>query len=78
MYENLILYEPTETQLAKFHRINETPEWIHNTICANCNDCSECNAAIHKRFLSTTKHICTYGITEDKFRILMADADCEY
>ena len=76
--ENLIFYEPTEEQLAKFHRINETPEWIHNIACTNCNNCAECRAAIHQYLLSTTIHHCTYDITEDKFRILMSSADCEY
>ena len=78
MSENLTFYEPTETQLAKFHRINETPEWVHNTICTGCNNCAECNAAIHQWIITTQKHICTYGMTEEKFRIIMADADCEY
>lgn len=78
MSENLTLYEPTEEQLEKFYRINKTPEWINHMACVECNDCSKCHAAIHKHLLSTTKHICTYGITEDKFRTMMADADCEY
>ena len=76
--ENLTFYEPTEEQLAKFYRINETPEWMYNIACTNCDDCSQCHAAIHKHLLSTTKHTCTYGISEEKFRILMSDADCEY
>ena len=76
--ENLTFYEPTKEQLSKFRRINETPEWMHNIACTSCNDCSQCHAAIHKYLLSTTKHTCTYGITEEKFHLLMSDADCEY
>lgn len=76
--ENLIFYEPTEAQLTKFHRINETPEWIHNSVCVNYNDCSQCHAAIHQQLLSTTTHHCTYGISEEEFRILMSSADCIY
>ena len=76
--ENLTFHEPTEEQLAKFHRINETPEWMHNIACTNCNNCAECNAAIHQWLLFTEKHACTYGITEDKFRALMTSADCTY
>lgn len=78
MSENFYFYEPTKAQIEKFRRINETPEWIHNAICTNCNDCSECNAAIHQWLISTTKNTCTYGMTEEKFRLIMADADCEY
>jgi len=76
--ENLTFYEPTKEQLAKFRRINETPEWMHDAACANCNDCSICHAAIHQYLLSTTKHTCTYGISEEKFRLLMSNADCDY
>lgn len=76
--ENLIYYEPTEAQIAKFRRINETPEWMHSIACTNCNNCAECHAAIHQHLLSTTTHRCTYGISEERFRILMSSADCEY
>ena len=76
--ENLTFYEPTESQLTKFRRINETPEWMHNTVCTNCNDCSQCHAAIHQYLLSTTSHRCTYGISEEEFLVLMSSADCEY
>lgn len=78
MSENLNFYEPTEAQLEKFRRINETPEWVHSVICANYNNCAECNAAIHQWLISTTKHTCTYGMDEEKFRLIMMDADCEY
>ena len=78
MSENLYFYEPTEAQLTKFHNINQTPEWIHNTICANCNDCSVCHVAIHQHLISKTVHYCTYGMSENKFYAMMADADCEY
>ncbi len=78
MSENLTFYKPTEEQLAKFRRINRTPEWINDMACIECGDCSKCLAAVHQHLISTTKHTCTYGITEEKFRILMSDADCEY
>ena len=78
MSENLRFYEPTEAQLAKFYRINKTPEWVNDMACIECGDCSECHAAIHQHLISTTKHTCTYGISEEKFRLAMSDADCEY
>ena len=78
MSENLTYYEPTEAQLTKFRHIKEAPEWLLNAACVGCNDCSICPMAIHKWLISTEKHICTRGVTEEKFRILMSDADCEY
>ena len=76
--ENLTFYEHTESQLKKFHDINSMPSDVWEIQCVNYNDCSICPMAIHKYLLSTTKHTCTYSISEDKFRILMSDADCEY
>lgn len=74
--ENLIFYEPTEAQLQKFRDINASPNWPEQ--CVYYDDCTVCPMAIHQYLLSTTKHICTYGISEEKFRLLMSDADCEY
>lgn len=76
--ENLTYYEPTEAQLTKFHQTNEMPEWVWEMICMDYNDCSTCPVAIHQWLLSTEKHTCTRGITEEKFRALMSSADCEY
>lgn len=76
--ENLTFYEPDEHQLAKFRCVNEASDYIHDMMCRHTNDCSQCNAAIHQWLLSTEKHVCTRGITEDKFRLLMSSADCEY
>lgn len=78
MDENLNFYEPSESQLAKFQRINATPNEICEVECASCNDCSVCTMAVHTFLLSTTKHTCTRGISETKFRSLMSSADCEY
>ena len=77
-HENLTYYEPTEEQLAKFHYLNSMSEVEFGSRCEYWNDCSICPIAIHQWLISTEKHTCTYGITEEKFRILMADADCEY
>ena len=76
--ENFTFYEPTEAQLAKFRDINAMPEedWMFS--CIFCDDCSICDMAVHKRFILTRKHICTRGMSEDKFRAIMADSDCEY
>lgn len=76
--ENLTFYEPTEEQLYKFNDINQMRADIVDEQCTYYNDCSICPMAIHQYLLSTTKHICTYGISEEKFRVLMSDADCEY
>lgn len=78
MSENLTYYEPTEEQLEKFHRVNEAPEWIHDAACVNYNDCASCPIAIHQWLISTEIHHCTYGMTEEKFRTIMFDADCSY
>ena len=78
MDENLIFYEPSERQLDKFHRINSLSEEDWGLRCVSCDDCSICHMAIHQYLLSITKHTCTYGISEEKFRLLMSDADCDY
>lgn len=78
MQENLTFYEPTEEQLVKFRRINELHRTRFEFLCVCCDDCSICDMAIHQHLLSTTKNTCTYGMTEEKFCIIMSDADCEY
>ena len=76
--ENLTFYEPDAHQLAKFYNINSLPDKDWELRCLEYDDCSICPMAIHQYLLSTTKHRCTYGLSEMEFRILMSDADCEY
>lgn len=76
--ENLTFYEPDEHQLSRFHRINSLSYEDWQLRCVSCNDCSICHMAIHQYLISTEKHICTYGISEKKFRLLMSSADCAY
>ena len=76
--ENLIFYEPTAAQLDKFNRINALSEKDWELRCVSCDDCSICNMAIHQYLLSRTKNICTYGLSEMEFRLLMTSADCDY
>lgn len=76
--ENLTFYEPTEEQLAKFRQINAMSERHKTLQCVYYDDCSICPFAIHKWLLSTEAHHCTCGISEEEFRTLMSDADCEY
>lgn len=78
MSENITYYEPTEHQLAKFHHINSISYEDWQLHCVSCGDCSICHMAIHQYLISTEKHHCTYGISENKFRILMSSADCAY
>ena len=76
--ENLTFYEPTEAQLDKFHRINALSDKDWELRCVACDNCSICDMAIHQWLFSTVTHHCTRSITEEKFRILMSSADCEY
>lgn len=78
MQENLTFYEPTEEQLAKFRRVNSLEETDWALRCVFCNDCSICDMAVHQWLILTEKHTCTRGISEERFRALMSDADCEY
>lgn len=74
MTEDLIHNEPSERELEKFRKINKMSEEEWERKCSSCNDCSVCFMAVHKELYSTTKHVCTYGISESKFKILM-DSD---
>lgn len=76
--ENLTIHEPEWYHLEKFHDINSMPDRIWEQHCVHYDDCSICPMAIHQYLLSTMKHTCTRGISEEKFRALMSDADCEY
>ena len=76
--ENLVFYEPSEHQLMKFYRINSLSDEDWELRCVSCDDCSICHMAIHQYLLSTTKHTCTYGISDKDFRLLMSSADCSY
>ena len=76
--ENLTMHEPTEQQLAKFNEINALSEASFERRCADYNNCSICPIAIHQYLVSTTKHRCTYGLSEMEFRLLMSSADCDY
>jgi len=76
--ENLTFYEPSACQLSKFHHINSWSEEDWELRCISYDDCSICPIAIHQWLLSTVAHHCTYGMNEEKFRLIMMDADCEY
>jgi hypothetical protein len=78
MKENFTFYEPDEQQLQKFHKINEWTDDEWERRCVACDDCSICNMAIHQQLYTTTRHTCTYGMSEKEFRVYMADADCYY
>lgn len=76
--ENFNYFEPTEEQLRKFHEINSKTSKEFDKECSYYNDCSICPFAIHQQLFITTKNTCVYGLTEEKFRIKMMDADCEF
>ena len=73
--ENLTFHEPTAEQMAKFYEINALTESVWDRRCTAYNNCATCPMAIHQ---STTKHRCTYGLSEMEFRLLMSSADCDY
>ena len=76
--ENLTFYEPTAEQLSKFAEINAMPHEDWEKRCIYYDDCSICPIAIHQYLLSTTKHRCTYGMSEMEFQLIMSCADCDY
>lgn len=76
--ENLTFYEPSESQLDKFHRINSLSDKDWELQCVSCDDCSICHMAIHQWLLSREVHRCTRGLSEERFRVLMSSADCAY
>lgn len=76
--ENFNFYEPDENQLHKFNVINAKSEEDWERACVSCNDCSICRMAIHQHLITTTKHTCVYGMTEEQFRKAMMDADCSF
>lgn len=78
MKENFTFYEPNEQQLHKFHQINARNEEEHYQRCLYYDDCSICPMAIHQQLYTTTRHTCTYGMSEKEFRKCMTDADCYY
>ena len=78
MRENLTIYEANEHQLWKFEKINELTDEEWERRCVRCNDCSICDMAIHQQLFTTTRHICTFGMSEKKFRAYMTSADCYY
>lgn len=69
--EDLEHWEVDEGDLEKFRKINALSDEEQERRCAFYDDCSICPMAIHKILLSTTKHICVQGMTEEKFRIEM-------
>lgn len=73
--EDLEHYEPDETQLNKFNKINALSDEKWEEECHFYNDCSICPMAIHHFLLSTTKHTCVYGISEEKFKAEMNASD---
>ena len=76
--ENLNMHEPTSFQMIKYYEINSMPEEMHEAKCVYYDNCSICPMAIHQFLLSTTKHHCVYGMSEDKFLSVMSDADCAF
>ena len=78
MKENLMHYEPDALAWEKFYKINSLSEEKWEKECISCNDCSICRMAIHQKLYSTTKHSCTYGMTEKEFTSCMDNADVIY
>jgi len=76
--ENLKHYSPDVAQYEKFDEIQSLSDEEWEKQCVACNDCSICDMAIHQYLLSTTKHICVYGMTKEQFETKMADADCDF
>ena len=78
MRENLVHYEPTEEQWAKFEDINNQSDEQQERICFQYQDCSICPCAIHQYLLSTTKNTCVQGMTREQFEVAMDNADCDF
>lgn len=76
--ENLTHYTPDSGQYEKFDKINNLPEEVWERRCCLTNDCSICDMAIHQFLLSTTKHICVYGMTRKDFENRMDNADVDF
>lgn len=78
MKENLIHHEPDNSDWDKFKKINALSEEEWERQCIACNDCTICRMAIHQQLYSTTKHTCTYGITEKEFTSCVDNANVIY
>lgn len=76
--ENLTHYKPDDKDWEKFKRISSLSEEEQDKQCLRYNDCSICPLAIHQVLLSTTKHTCVQGMTEEQFKIAMDNADVSF